>query len=135
MLRRLRCIALVAVFFTTGLSGSVRAEFISNYSEWYNLDKTNKALYAAGLVDGGGTRDGYLDINDNRRIARIDGMLKCIGDNKLNGELLAQMIDNAYAKNVNQWPNPPSYIVTAELEKLCQPWLDRSRKRLDPSGK
>jgi hypothetical protein len=38
-------------------------------------------------------------------------MARCISENKLNGELLAQMIDNAYDRDVKQW-------------------VERSRKRL-----
>jgi hypothetical protein len=112
---------------------TAHAEFLNRYSQWHDLDKTNKSLYAAGLVDGGD----LLRLTDWKNkpaldymLPKEDGMLRCISENKLNGELLAQMIDNAYDRDVKQWPNPPSVVLADELEKLCQPWVERSRKRL-----
>jgi hypothetical protein len=125
-------VVIVALAFWLPVS-TARADFINRYSQWRDLDKTNKSLYAAGLVDGADV----LRLTDwknkpalNYLLPKTDGMLTCISDNKLNGELLAQMIDNAYARDVKQWPNPPSLVLGDELEKLCQPWIERSVKRL-----
>jgi hypothetical protein len=129
-----RCAVIAALAFVLPLS-TARAEFLNRYSQWHDLDKTNKSLYAAGLVDG----DDVLRLTDWKNkserthvLDKTDGMLRCITDNKLNGDLLSQMIDNAYGRDVKQWANPPAVVLADELNKLCQPWVDHSHKRLDP---
>jgi len=116
---------------------AARAEFINQYSQWHDLDKTSKALYAAGLIDGGvlyTAKCTFVGVKDpNSCLAQTDGMIHCIMDNKLNGNLLAEMIDNAYAKDVTQWSSAPVQIITVEMERLCQPWLQRSRQKLKVS--
>ena len=109
MTRLSYCFALTVILAIASFTGSARAEFVTKYAMWNDLTKTNKALYAAGLIDG-----------KNR----------CISDNKLTGELLAQMIDNAYAADVTRWPLPPVVILSDELGKLCAPWIEKSYQRL-----
>ena len=107
-----------------------RAEFINSYSQWSGLNPTDKGLYAAGLVDG----DGLLRLtnwrDDPTMLPKMDGMNRCIKGNNLNGALLSKMIDNAYAADVTRWPTPPNVVLADELEKLCRPWVEQSRRRL-----
>jgi hypothetical protein len=134
---RYRIAAVSAAIIIATPSYSAHAEFINQYSQWHDLDKTSKALYADGLIDGGILYKGKCVITlvkaPNSCLAQMDGMIQCIMDNKLNGNLLAEMIDNAYAKDVTQWAATPADIITVEMEKLCQPWLQHSRQKMGAS--
>jgi hypothetical protein len=122
-----------AIIIATPLHAA-RAEFINRYSQWHDLDKTSKALYTAGLIDGGILYTAKCDHRiPNSCVAQTDGMVRCIMDNKLSGNLLAEMIDNTYAKDVTQWSSAPVQIITVEMDRLCQPWLQRSRKKFGVS--
>ena len=133
MTRLSYCFALTVILAIASFTGSARAEFVTKYAMWNDLTKTNKALYAAGLIDGNDIL-GFPDWKNKAEVdymmPRMDGMNRCISDNKLTGELLAQMIDNAYAADVTRWPLPPVVILSDELGKLCAPWIEKSYQRL-----
>jgi hypothetical protein len=114
---------------------AARTEFINRYSQWHDLDKESKALYADGLIDGGVLYTAKCKLVNaaSSCLAQMNGMTRCIIDNKLNGYLSSEMVDNAYAKDVTQWSAAPLQIITAEMEKLCQPWLQHSRQQLGVS--
>jgi hypothetical protein len=77
-----------------------RADTIARYWRWQNLDQKTKALYAAGLLDGGNTMlilsGASGDAKYHTNIVALNNCTQCDG---LSDNLLIDMIDDAYTKD------------------------------------
>jgi len=123
--------ALITVFVAGSIGSAAHAQYISQYSKWNDLSDVAKPIYAMGPIDGGDPNwFSYIDKYKSKEwLSRVDGITRCTSDNKLTGQLLARMIDNAYARDVKLWSEPPETVLWEEMDKLCRPWLDESRRK------
>jgi len=127
MLKGLAVIAAAATVF----GSAAHALPLDNYAQWRALSKTEKSLFVLGLVDGRCFVNKDFDQKAREYCeATINGKQRCLFDmDFLSGDLLSEIIDNAYAGNVTKRSVPPALVFEEEMESLCQSWLESSRKR------
>ena len=119
-------LALLIIILGISIPCASRGNAIARYWQWQSLDPTAKALYAAGLMDGGNMMlilsGASSDVNYHMNVASL---INCIQYNRLNDHRLAKIIDDAYTKDAKQWDNPPSDVLKEEIKNLCRSWLEK----------
>ena len=78
------------------------AQSLLNYSDWRELEQSNKIFYVIGIYD---KIEFVGDGNDE--VAFALGVGHCVKEIQLNPSMLVQAIDNYYEDDTSTWDSPP----------------------------
>ena len=120
---KLKC-ALPAVLSLVLWANSAHAEFYGKYSDWRSLSVHDRALYAAGLVDG----ITVADTTDN--YALYYGIVDCFKALEMTPDMVQQAITTYYEQHTSDWGVQPSVIFAKAIERgMCLKYVNAQRKK------
>jgi len=108
------------------ISNSVQAGFITKYSDWRDLNASEKRAFVMGVYDTNHSSTGNRTKDETANIFGID---VCGSSLNLGSAMLADAVDAAYLRNPQRWGNMGVVMVHGVLHHMCLNYINNFRQK------
>ena len=114
--------------FVLLISNSVQADFVTKYSDWRDLNASEKSGYVMGVWDGLRLMDHVGKDKNREKMAELIGIDSCGSELKLNSRMIVDAVDTTYLRNTQRWANGATLIVYGTIRHMCLKYINHTHR-------
>ncbi|CAN7436185.1 hypothetical protein [Neorhizobium sp. LjRoot104] len=123
----IRSIAKFTLIFSVSVSTAANANYLQNYSAWKEIPPIEQAAYLAGVMDGWSRTS--TPGEPPWMAPQRTGINKCVREQKVDGKMLVELVNEHYRTTTADWRVPPASILKHTIMGLCLEDVNSEREK------